>query len=324
VTVAAKLVERFRGDCESLTGGTPGRLGVAVSGGPDSLALLLLARAAFPGAVAAATVDHRLRPEGADEARFVAGACAALGIPHATLAVDVDPARSSVQRAAREARYRALGKWAAAEALPWVATAHHADDQAETLLMRLLRGSGVTGLASVRASLPLPASAARLIRPLLGWRRETLGGIVEAAGLESVADPSNADLAYDRVRIRRRLAESAWLDPVPIARSAAALAEAAEALEWATERVWGERVEQQGECLRFDPAGLPPEIVRRILIRLLATGGSAPRGEEVARLAGRLADGMTATLAGYRCRGGAVWRFEPAPPRRQPAAEKTT
>src|SRR4051812_22895684 len=108
VPPAPHFVERFRSDCEALTGEAPRRLGVAVSGGGDSLALLLLAAAAWPGRVAAATVDHRLRPESAGEARFVAGLCASLSVPHVVLEVEVDPARSSLQRAAREARYAAL------------------------------------------------------------------------------------------------------------------------------------------------------------------------------------------------------------------------
>ena len=188
----------------------------------------------------------------------------------------MDPARSSRQRAAREARYRALAGWCADGGLPWLATAHHLDDQAETLLMRLMRGSGVAGLAGIRARGKLPDSPVRLIRPLLGWRRERLGEVAAAAGLCPLDDPSNVDEAYDRVRMRNRLAQNPWLEPAPLARSAAALAEAEEALEWSAQRVWNERVERSESSYLFDPTDLPAEMVRRILVKLLASGGSSP------------------------------------------------
>ncbi|HZU63565.1 MAG TPA: tRNA lysidine(34) synthetase TilS, partial [Novosphingobium sp.] len=150
-------------------GARQGRLGLAVSGGPDSLALLLLAHAAWPGRVAAATVDHGLRPESAGEAAEVARICAGLGVAHATLPVSIGP--GNIQTEARTARYAALAQWMAAEGLAALATAHHADDQAETLLLRLNRASGVAGLAGVRARALVPGSRLLLLRPLLGWRR---------------------------------------------------------------------------------------------------------------------------------------------------------
>ncbi|MEC7398775.1 MAG: tRNA lysidine(34) synthetase TilS, partial [Pseudomonadota bacterium] len=118
-----------------------------MSGGPDSLALLLLAQAAFPGMVEAATVDHGLRSESADEARFVAGLCRDRGIPHEILTCAVEA--GNMQDRARSARYAALDQWAKEHAIAAIATAHHADDQAETLLMRLNRGSGLSGLSGI-------------------------------------------------------------------------------------------------------------------------------------------------------------------------------
>src|SRR3954466_8445661 len=126
------LLERFAGDLAPCGGGT-GLLGVAVAGGPDSLALLLLAEAAFPGRVRAATVDHRLRPESAGEAAFVARICADRGVPHDILEASVARAGEGLQAAAREARYAALAAWMRERGLAWLLTAHHADDQAETL-----------------------------------------------------------------------------------------------------------------------------------------------------------------------------------------------
>jgi len=307
-------VDRFRADVEALTGPAPGLLGVAVSGGPDSLALLLLACAAFPGGVRAATVDHQLRPESAAEAAFVHDICARLAIPHATLAAG-DAIAGNVQAGARALRYRLLAGWAAAEGTGWLLTAHHRDDQAETLLMRLQRGSGLAGLAGIRAATEI--FGLRVARPLLGWSRAELADLVAAAGLEAVQDPGNRDERYDRARLRRRLGEADWIDPAPLARSAQALAEAEAALEWSVERLIEERVEAAPGGLAFDPAGIPAELRRRALLRLLAllVPADPPRGDAVQRLLAALETGATATLAGVKCEGGPIWRLTPEPPR---------
>jgi tRNA(Ile)-lysidine synthase len=303
------LVDRFR---ETLAGET-GELGIAVSGGPDSLALLLLAAAAFPGRVRAATVDHRLRPESAGEAAFVGGICAGLGVPHATLTPG-EPIRGNVQSAAREVRYGLLADWAAREEIACLLTAHHADDQAETLLMRLNRGAGLSGLAAIRAAATI--AGVRVLRPLLGWRRAELEAVCTAAGLDPVDDPSNADPNYDRARLRAALAGVPWVDAAAFARSAAALAEAEEALGWAAARLIAERVQgAETIAMSFDPEGVPAELRRRILLHILGAA-TPPRGAELTRLIVTLEAGGTATLAGMKCEGGPVWRFTAAPPRR--------
>ena len=148
-----------------------------------------MAQAALPGQIAAATVDHGLRAESAGEAAMVAEFCGELGVPHATLAVTLAP--GNLQAEARAARYAALAGWMAEQGLSALATAHHADDQAETLLLRLGRGSGVAGLAGVRASGTVPGTNLALLRPLLGWRRAELAAVVAAAGMTAVQDPSN-------------------------------------------------------------------------------------------------------------------------------------
>lgn len=316
---------RFHADLAGLIGAAgpaPLRLGVAVSGGPDSLALLLLARAALgAAAVAAATVDHRLRPEAADEARAVAGICAALDVPHSVL-TPARPIAGNLQAGARAARYALLAGWARASGIALVATAHHADDQAETLLMRLNRGAGVGGLAGVRAS--RMAGTMRIIRPLLGWRRAELAAVVAAAGLDPVDDPSNHDDRFDRVRLRRTLAEAGWLDVPALARSAAALAEADAALGWTAERLRDSHVAPDGDALTLDPA-LPAELRRRLVAALLAELGDAaapPRGPDLDRFLASLAAGGTATLAGVKGSGGARWRLSPAPARRTGASRR--
>ncbi|HEY1604050.1 MAG TPA: tRNA lysidine(34) synthetase TilS [Allosphingosinicella sp.] len=308
-------VARFAADLRALLPDAEG-IGLAVSGGPDSLALLLLAAAALPGRVAAATVDHGLRPEAAAEADFVGAICAELGVPHAILRAIVPPG-ASVQAQARAARYEALAGWARADGLRAMLTAHHQDDQAETLAMRLARGAGIGGLAGIRAGSEI--SGLLVCRPLLGWRRAALRALVEQAGLRPVADPSNEDERYDRVRMRRDLAEAHWLDPAALARSAAALAEAEQALDWAAERLEAERVREEGGGLRLDPSGLPPELLRRLLLRCLSRidPGGAPRGAQVTALLATLREGGKTTLGRALCRGGTDYRFAPAPPRRR-------
>ncbi len=131
-------VDRFRSDFDLLIG-SGARVGIAVSGGPDSMALLLLAAAARPGAIEAATVDHALREGSRAEAEMVARTCAALGVPHAILTAGwKEKPATAIQERARAERYRLLGFWAEERALDALATAHHADDQAETLLQEIL------------------------------------------------------------------------------------------------------------------------------------------------------------------------------------------
>src|SRR5690348_16638428 len=138
---APDLVDRFQRDLDALIAPRE-RVGIAVSGGPDSMALLLLAAAARPGLIEAATVDHALRPESRAEADIVAEVSSGLGVPHTTLRIDWDvPPTTAIQERAREVRYGALDRWARERSLAAVATAHHLDDQAETLIMRLARGA---------------------------------------------------------------------------------------------------------------------------------------------------------------------------------------
>ena len=141
---------------------------------------------------------------------MVAELCAAYGIPHRILPVRL--ARGNLHDKARAARYAAMAKWMQERGLAALATAHHADDQAETFLMRLNRGSGVPGLAGVRARGTVPGTQLALLRPLLGWRREELAGIVARSGLEPAQDPSNDDPKYDRARIREALKTADWSD----------------------------------------------------------------------------------------------------------------
>lgn len=311
----AALLDRFRGDLDALSAPDE-RVGIAVSGGPDSLALLLLAAAARPGQVEAATIDHGLRRESADEARFVAGVCDRLGIVHHVVRVSVAKG-SSLQAQARAARYRALGDWAVERGLEAVATAHHADDQAETLLMRLARGAGLSGLSATRRKRVLEPGI-HLVRPLLGWRRQDLAGIVRDAGLEAVDDPANRDPRHDRSRFRGVVERSDWADSERLALSAQWLAEAEEAIEWAVQAVAPSRLTMADGAVAIDPEGLPREVQRRLLLAGFDQLGVArPRGPDLDRAMRSLAEGRTVTLGGLKLAGGSVWRLTTAPRRRR-------
>lgn len=312
---APDLIARFEADLAPLAG-SGAMLGIAVSGGPDSLALLLLAAAARPGRVEAATVDHRLRPESRQEAEFVRGICNRLGVRHATLDVQVQPG-ASLQAQARAARYGALGNWAIERELNAVATAHHVEDQAETLLMRLARGAGLGGLVGVRQKRPLEAGIA-VIRPLLEWRRAELAAIVAAAGLTPIDDPANRDPRHDRSRFRFMLAQADWADAERLAASARWLAEADEALEWAVGTVLEKRLERLGSRLSVDAEGLPREMQRRLLLAAFdRMGAHRPRGPELDRACKSLRAGKPATLSGLKLEPGPPWTLSVAPARRR-------
>ncbi|WP_106640771.1 tRNA lysidine(34) synthetase TilS [Allosphingosinicella vermicomposti] len=314
-------IARFRDDVTRLEGAsTP--IGLAVSGGPDSLALLLLAHAAFPGKIAAATVDHQLRPEAADEARHVARICESLGCPHAILTVTVANRGAGLQGDARAARYAALTEWAKASEIRTLATAHHADDQAETILMRLQRGAGIAGLSGIR---PFRLDGAlRIVRPLLGWTKAELVDLVARHGITAIDDPSNRDPRFDRARMRAFLAANPELEPARLTRSAAALREADEALDWASDAAWNRQAWQEGEAWLLDVTHLPRAIRRRLASRALsrlhadhALETSWQGSEDVEGLLTALEAGSKVTYSGVMASGGAIWRFEPAPPRKR-------
>ncbi|WP_265587076.1 tRNA lysidine(34) synthetase TilS [Sphingomicrobium arenosum] len=298
---APEQVERFRKAMRGLLGPRQ-RLGVAVSGGADSLALLLLAHAAFPGRVAAASVDHQLRPEARGECEMVTDICARMGVPHEILTVGWGRKPSAnLQAQARVHRLLLLRHWARAEKIAAIATGHHADDQAETLLMRLARGAGISGLSGARRSREIEPGI-RLVRPLLMWRRDTLAAIAADAGLTPVDDPTNRDPAHDRSRMRAAI-EAAELggDINRIAASAGHLADADVALDWMADGLADIRLKTDERGLRLDPEGLPYEIQRRLLLRLYERmKRRPPRGPELTRLITMLGAGKVATLGGLR------------------------
>jgi tRNA(Ile)-lysidine synthase len=320
-TIDPAALERFAADlaalCDGIVDSGSARVLVAVSGGPDSLALLLLTHALLGERCLAATVDHGLRPEAADEAKWVGDLCAARGIGHAILRGTL-PDRAghtaNLSARARALRYELLQAHADTVGATQIATAHHADDQVETLIMRLNRGAGVGGLAGVRAV------AGRVIRPLLGWRRAELGAIVAAAGIVAVEDPSNVSDRYDRARLRKQLAAIDWIDPARVAASASALADAEDAIGWMVGQLGTDRVTAEGDSLLLDPRDLPFELVRRLVEHCVRQIDPAAeiRGSALVRMVKALESGETAMLGDVTATptSAAAWRFRPAPPRR--------
>jgi tRNA(Ile)-lysidine synthase len=264
---------------------------LAVSGGADSMALMHLVarwrdrRTGAAPEIVVATVDHGLRAGSAEEARFVARAAADAGFPHEILAwQDAKPVRA-VQETAREARYRLLADMASrAGATPAVVTAHHRDDQAETLLMRLARGSGLDGLSAMAPSVPIGrGSRVMLLRPLLGMPKQRLVGTLRSRGLSWIEDPSNEATAFERVRLRRARAALAelGLENEHIARSAARLRRARRALQAAAGELLAATADLHDGAYasldrpRFEAAA--EELRLRVLACLVeVSGGSAP------------------------------------------------
>lgn len=305
---------------------------IAVSGGPDSLALLQLIadwkrRQRYEGEVHVATVDHGLRAQSAAEATFVAERAAALGLPHATLVWTGAKPATAIAKNARDARYALLAGHAANVSRgrsAAVATAHHANDQAETLLMRLARGSGIDGLAAMAPVRKLAAPNIDLVRPLLAIRKERLAKVVAALGLAAVDDPTNADETYERPRLRKlepQLRE-AGLGADALALAARRLGDACAALEYAYahfEATLG--LDYHCEVFAtldrraFDsaPAFLRQKLIERLIARF---GGATPSPglAEIEALAERAANALqlTATLGGACLTFGStrikVWR----------------
>ncbi|MCY1670374.1 tRNA lysidine(34) synthetase TilS [Novosphingobium sp. SL115] len=293
-------------------------MGLAVSGGADSLALLLLFHEVAPRNFCVATVDHGLRPEAADEAAMVADVCKARDISHTTLTLAL-PKGSAVQERARLARYAALAGWARGQGLAALVTAHHADDQAETMVMRLNRGAGLRGLAGMRSRSATPGDLALpLLRPLLSWRRADLAAVVAAAGIGAVEDPSNRDHRYERVRVRDALTSNQVFDANGFANSAAHLADADAALDWAAQQLWRDVVfDGQGFTWNV-PSELPQALGLRVLEHVLnGLEAHMGRGSDVVRWLEALSAGRVATLAGIKGdpRKG-PWRFTRVPPHR--------
>jgi tRNA(Ile)-lysidine synthase len=296
----------------------PARLGIAVSGGGDSMALLHGLHDAFADTetqLFAATVNHGLRPEAAREAALVAEAAARMGLPHDVLTWTGWNRQGNLQNEARRARYRLLADWARGREVALVALGHTADDQAETVLMRLARASGVNGLSAIPPRRIV--HGVTFLRPLLDLSRAALRDYLAERGAEWAEDPSNDDTGFDRVKARRALEALAPLgiDAAALAQVAANMRVAREALDWFTFLSARDLVCVDGGDVVLDLRKfrtLPEEIARRLVSCALRwIGGDAypPRRAALSALLEAIADGTGATLAGCHVlrRGGAIW-----------------
>jgi tRNA(Ile)-lysidine synthase len=309
---------------------------LAVSGGPDSIALMWLAarwrRALSQGPeLIAVTVDHGLRPEAAREARDVKRLAQRLDLPHRTLRWTGAKPKTGLPAAAREARYRLLAQAARASGATHILTAHTRDDQAETLLMRMLRGSGIAGLAAMaRVS---ERDGVWLARPLLDISKSQLIATLNKAKVGFADDPSNRDTSFTRPRLRAImpvLAEEGG-NARNLARLAARLARANAAVEVLADGAERYLALTDRDAARpgFDAAAfvaMPEEIRLRLLKRAIDRVGHEGPAElgKVEALLGVLDRAVVGgrpklkqTLAGAIISLiGRRIRIEPAPPRR--------
>ncbi len=262
---------------------------LAVSGGPDSTALLYLAARWRAGRksgpkLLAVTVDHGLRAESAREALAVKRLAKSLRVPHRTLRWEGKKPSSGLQQAARQARYRLLAGAARKARARHILTAHTRDDQAETVLIRLARGSGVTGLAAMARSSLLPASGEKeitLLRPLLEVPKSRLLATLRAAGILYADDSSNRDPRFTRVRLREAMPtlEREGLTASRLVLLARRARRADAAIEAAVDQAAGELsagIWSRSGPIRLDAlgfAGLSPEISLRLLGRAIARVG---------------------------------------------------
>lgn len=279
-----------------------GQLGLAVSGGSDSLSLMYLAHAAGL-ALRVATVDHGLRPESAFEAQRVGDMAQSLGLPHDTLRWQGWDGRGNVQDRARRARRALLAAWAQTHGLDGVALAHTQDDLAEGFVMRLARGAGVDGLAAMQPR--FVAHGAVFLRPLLWAQRGQLRAYLAEKGADWIDDPSNDMLRFDRVRARKAMPSLAklGLGATVLADVAQHMAEARDALDWATDDLARACLTARAGIITLAPRWqtAPPDLQRRLIQRIvqwIAPTDYPPRGAALTAAITKLHQGAPTQLAG--------------------------
>jgi tRNA(Ile)-lysidine synthase len=282
-------------------GETDGSLAVGCSGGPDSLALALLAAVACPGRVHVLIVDHGLRAESPAEAAQTLAWLAAKGIPADILVWTGDKPASGIQAAARDARYRLLLDGCQRLNAGILLLAHHLDDQAETFLMAVGRGAGLNGLAGM--AMWREQNGISIVRPLLGIPKARLIATLEQLGQPWIDDPGNGNTRFDRVRLRQQMAAlaGAGLTPDVLAGAAVRLADVRTLMDDLQNELSRKAAGEPGQKCRIALAELEPYLgsvaARRVLlVPLLAdmirvVSGLKPRFDELSRVIDWLAMG---------------------------------
>jgi tRNA(Ile)-lysidine synthase len=303
--------------------GAPWPGAVAVSGGGDSVALMLLlasyAKQAKLPAPIVLTVDHGLRPDSAKDAKAVARMAADAGLKAQVLTFKGAAPKSDIEAEARSARYRLMGEWLTANKIAALYVAHTIEDQAETFLLRLARGSGLDGLSAMRAIAPYPLAgfdALRVVRPLLEFPRAGLRDYLKAKKQSWLEDPMNIDPRFARSRLR-----ASWPQLEALGLTASRVADAAEHLGRAREALEGMTDALLARAAKFDADGAlldsvrlkmaPREVGLRALAAVLSRiSGEAyrPRFGRLERLFDSIRDG---TLAGGATLHGCI--VAPAP-----------
>jgi tRNA(Ile)-lysidine synthase len=286
-----------------LAGAIGGACALAVSGGSDSTALMVLfadwlrQTGADPRAHTVLTIDHGLRAESPAEARAVADRATTLGFRHAVLVWDGPKPQTGIQAAAREARYRLMGGRMAEDGVAALLVAHTRDDQAETLLMRLARGSGLDGLSAMAPWAEMTISPGTdtmlIVRPLLGMPKARLRLTLERRGIGWIEDPSNWSSTFERTRWRaaREALDALGLSDEMLAGSVRRLQRARAALEGATDDFCSERA----GAVSTDPLGFfridrerlrraPEEIALRVVDRCITAAGGLREPVSLSRL----------------------------------------
>ncbi|MGE3770177.1 MAG: tRNA lysidine(34) synthetase TilS [Bdellovibrionales bacterium] len=286
------------------------KFAIALSGGPDSWALALMAQEQDLDFIAL-TVDHKLRPESTAEAQQVATECTKRGIKHETLTWQHDGVTSRIQERARNARYELLLDYCKNNDIPALLTAHHADDQAETILMRIAKASGVKGLAGLRPV--TEREGITIVRPLLQYTKRQLVDYVIAKGVPFVKDPGNESSRYARGRLRGAVDVLAaeGLTPVTLQKFADKMRDTDAALDEVTAQLVLQHVERTNPCVVQLQAGylrrVPHIIQQRALVDIWrrVTGGNtyAPGPEALQTVLGNITSKQT-------CGGMVIEPFE--------------
>ncbi len=286
------------------------KVGVALSGGGDSVALLhLCLKAQIP--VEAVTVDHRLRNESAAEARAMAMACKMLGIRHEVRVWQHGVVAGNLMDEARRARMGLIGSWARDRGIARVMLGHTRDDQAETMLMALARRSGIDGLSGMRRT--WVEGGVQFLRPLMAAGRAELRDWLRSAGVGWIDDPTNEDDRFLRVRARKALVamEPLGVTSEGLAAVAGHLAEVRLALEAQLAAAASEVLRQEAGSVVVERAAfvaLPAELQRKIVgaAMIWVSGADQPlRADGIGRVVAAICDGKDATLGGCRIRKGA-------------------